>query len=65
MYCGAVARIDFKETKQKILERPLYCKAMRNLTPTKQPVAEVTEKEEDNKETSSEDVPTETINKLL
>ena len=41
----AVARIDFKETKQKILERPLYCRAMRNLTPTKQPVAEVTEKE--------------------
>jgi hypothetical protein len=37
---------------------------MRNLTPTKQPVADVTEKEEDNKETATEDVPTEVINKV-
>jgi hypothetical protein len=37
---------------------------MRNLTPTKQPVAEVTEKEEDNKETATEDAPTKVINKV-
>jgi hypothetical protein len=31
-----VKNIDFKETKEKIYGRPIYCRAMRNLTPVKE-----------------------------
>jgi hypothetical protein len=41
---AAIAKIDFKETKEKFLGRPLYCKPVKNLTPTKQPVSEEAEK---------------------
>ena len=32
---AATDRIDFKVTRRKILERPLYCTPVRNITPTK------------------------------
>ena len=31
-----VKNIEFKETKEKIYGKPLYCRAMRNLTPVKE-----------------------------
>ena len=33
---AAIAKIDFKLGKQKFLEKPLYCKALRTLTPSKE-----------------------------
>ena len=38
---AATDRIDFKVTRRKLLERPLYCTPMRNITPTKsEPIPE-------------------------
>ena len=33
---AAIDQIDFKQTKQKFFDKPLYCRAMRNLTPIKE-----------------------------
>ena len=33
---AAIDKIDFKLGKQKFLEKPLYCKALRTLTPSKE-----------------------------
>ena len=32
---AAMEKIDFKLTKQMFLEKPLYCKALKNITPVK------------------------------
>ena len=48
---AATKKMDFKETKEKICGRPLYCTALRNLTPTKEnPEAMENEKNEGEKE---------------
>ena len=39
-----IKKINFSETRTKFFDRPLYCRALRELTPTK-----VVEKEDDNK----------------
>jgi hypothetical protein len=46
---AATKKMDFKETKEKICGRPLYCTALRNLTPTKEN-AEVNENEKNEEE---------------
>ena len=33
---NARVKIDFKKSKQKFLDRPLYCKALKHITPVKQ-----------------------------
>ena len=48
---AATKKMDFKETKEKICGRPLYCTALRNLTPTKENAeAKENEKNEGEKE---------------
>ena len=45
---AAMEKIDFKETKQKFFDRPLYCKVMRTITPTeKDAAADVDDKQDD------------------
>ena len=36
---AAMAAIDFKESRKIILEKPLYCRPIRNITPVKTPTA--------------------------
>ena len=45
---AAKEKIDFKETRQKFFDRPLYCKAMKTITPTKKDTkADVEDKQDD------------------
>ena len=65
---AAVDKIDFKENKEKICGRPLYCKVMKNLTPTKEKAtAKENEENEDKQEPTKNDetVDKHTANKIV
>ena len=49
-------KIDFKLSKQKFLDRSLYCKALKNITPVKQkkPAEDENNKEEDGSDESEQ-----------
>ena len=53
---AAIDKIDFKIGKQKFLEKLLYCKALRTLTPSKEDAknGENTEEKEETKDAEKE-----------
>jgi hypothetical protein len=54
---AAIKKMDFKESKEKICGRPIYCKAKMNLTPTKEKAeAKENEKNEGEKELTNEEI---------
>jgi hypothetical protein len=60
---AAVTKMDFKENKEKILGRPIYCKPMKNLTPTKEKDTEKVEEENVDDKEPTADKKDETVDK--
>ena len=46
---AVIAKLDFKESKKFLLDKPLYCRPLRNLTPTKPNAGEINGKSETSK----------------
>ena len=46
---AAKEKIDFKDTRQKFFDRPLYCKALKTITPTKKDTTADDEDKQDEK----------------